>query len=309
MYETPYDVPVVGNIDEVLINVRQAEITGGIDFNVIDGYPYIGWLTTQSSFAKLISSFNHPIYNKERSDVVIDVRADSRIGKLANGGIRLEQISGPSGALVRAAILTKYWVEHPNREGFYSLPGIGAPRSFVLWVADTIARSTGIDAGVAQKLRLLTAWYYRCLFYNEDQVPKEGSSLLKIISMLLVKLKINIPLDTAEMIIGPIGYLSSLDDYVNAVRSLDDSRLSNVTVAGIYQLLRTSWYGSTASAEWVAVALEYPPTFYAMLVSAISDNQYKKSRLGDIAKNYINKNEVKGVLNGINRILLDSKTG
>ena len=56
----------------------------------------------------------------------------------------------------------------------------------------------------------------------------------------------------------------------------------------LYNALGNSWFGSNKT-ELISVALEHPPTWVAMIYTAVNDRGYRKSQIGAIALNSARK--------------------
>lgn len=187
--------------------------------------------------------------------------------------------------MVRRAILQRAW----NEGEFGELKNISKMpiAIFAQWVSEAITRQLHVDPQVQLELRVLSAFYYLCLFSLPVAHTDERERLKYAVQISNALSYRNV--DEIMRIIEGVGHLENLDQFCKAVVGKGFSvRLERLAPGLLITWLVMSWYGTSAR-EVAAVALEHPPTFLAMVFSSITDRGYRKTRLAEmILRNYDN---------------------
>jgi hypothetical protein len=202
--------------------------------------------------------------------VVMDVRALKRLRPNAPpvviGG-------GDYRFLQREAMLTWLWA---NGEAVsFSHTGTLPIRVYARWIADGVARRLALSPLDQIRVSILAAYYYVCGFRNAEEQSTDG---FKLGQASVISRAINVPVSQILELIEPLPTLTSLTDFVAALKMTTDLslRMESMTPGIIYTLVGGSWFGARARSI-VATALEYPPTFLTMLYTAYSDRSYHAS--------------------------------
>jgi hypothetical protein len=74
--------------------------------------------------------------------------------------------------------------------------------------------------------------------------------------------------------LGPIKDLSSFCDNISKI--VENVRLEKINSAILLTILNNSWYGTNAK-EIISVSLEHPPTWMALVYTALSEKTFKSS--------------------------------
>ena len=131
------------------------------------------------------------------------------------------------------------------------------------------------------KLLVGAALYYLSLFATEDKFDLGKANL--VISRVL-----GLNLGLVQEVTNGIGYIADAHKFTEAFTGLIDSpRLSGVDVDVLITLLNGSWFGSNSTAL-IATAVEYPPTFVALIYLALTDRSAKLTGLAVMAKKFEN---------------------
>lgn len=197
--------------------------------------------------------------------VVIDSRATKRESR-AGGAV----VTNPSDYrfAVRQAMLTYLWaVEGPKH---FSQLGILPMRVYARWVSEGIVRRLGLDPMDQLRIQILAAYYYMCQFVEEEVPETNRYGMANLIARAL-----STTAETVIKYIVPVGPLTGLGSLVEAIKSGEGAspRLEMLNVGIIYTLLAGGWFGAHGR-YIVATALEYPPTFLVMLLTAYTDRSY-----------------------------------
>ena len=107
---------------------------------------------------------------------------------------------------------------------------------------------------------------------------------------------------TLHGVVGDIPPLPNIQSFVNWVKKiLDTPRVEDLTVGYLYIALGAS-YG-VAYREAVAISLEYPPVFIAMVYTALNDRGYSKTGLGKIVEKVISRDNHKEFIKNVNHLI------
>ncbi|MGG4591724.1 hypothetical protein ACLPJK_26055 [Pseudomonas aeruginosa] len=216
--------------------------------------------------------------------VIIDARGWLRVVKDAGSryGVAFNVATHSEGEMhVLRGRLQHLW----QSEGFnrLDLRHIGElPGSvFSKWIARTLVHARGLDEAESLATQLICAYYYYSLFISEKELA--GHNRDKIIK--LTADTVRVPFETAQNNLSELGYLSGVDDLTAALRQgIGSARASDINNVLLYNALGNSWFGSNKT-ELISVALEHPPTWVAMIYTAVNDRGYRKSQIGALALN------------------------
>lgn len=294
MFDTPYQTTPCSRfvLDRYINEIRRLEIDNSLVGT--DGAPGLGLVAPGVAS---ILPFNQFITKIDAPHLTHDVVGDGR------------SLLRPDGTVVRkdtfhhtilTGKLTRLWAMGDNnvRRDFLSV-GDFATKSFAAWVTQAIVLRLGLDFGQSAILSALTTIYYLQLHHTEEvqKDPAHQDRMFVRASRTLARID---PL-TLRASIGDIPVLNNIQDYVTWVqRVLQSARVEQLTVGFLYIALGAS-YGP-AYREHVAVALEYPPTFIAMLYTAVTDRGYSKTGLGKTAEKLINRDNHKEFVKNVNHL-------
>jgi len=148
------------------------------------------------------------------------------------------------------------------------------------WIAEGIAKRHGLNPSDQLRFGIIAAFFYISLF-KED--PTFTSEELNKNSQLISK-ALYAPIDMCFEIADQLLPMRSVKDLCAMATSiLTTSRLEKFNAGLLFNDLMSSWYGSGNAREVVAVALEHPPTWIAMLNSALNERTYRNSTISKVA--------------------------
>ena len=229
-----------------------------------------------------IKPFPHPIVTSvdfggrdKKLQIYVDLRPYAKMrrdtGEL-KGGPELEYIK------TLVAILDRLWIDGNARD--LMLTGDLPARAYTNMLADNLGKRLQLDASITDVIRIVSAMFYYRLFHDYDEISQTNPSeyIKRIVRFSSVNVddvsnvieQIETPKDLAGMIQGIYEYTNSY-------------RLEKLNVAGVYRLLGGIWFGPNAT-EQTAVALEHPPTWTAMVASALEHRGYQKTVLAKLLK-------------------------
>lgn len=171
---------------------------------------------------------------------------------------------------------------------------------FISWVSSAITVRLGLDFGQVSVLRILCAIYYLQLFKPLSDHPTHDE-----LDRLLVRASRLIPGSSPTVLADmfpKIPSLNNIQDFVDWVKvALDTPRTESMTVPLLYVSLGYSW--GPAFRESVAVALEYPPVFFALVYTSIQERSYVKTGLGQVVERTAYRGSERDYVKNLNHLL------
>lgn len=184
-------------------------------------------------------------------------------------------------------ILNLIWVtERPMKLRELSFVPIAV---YASWISENISRRFALDPKDQYSLAILSAIFYQTLFSNENPLSEEESKT-KIATMVMRATKA--AAKDVYQVLDQVEELKDLKDFCNAAKSiLDNPRLQDFSEGLLITLLGTSWFGTNAK-EMLAVALEHPPTWLAIVYASYVERSFKNSAIAKISERYgLNKGQ------------------
>lgn len=218
-------------------------------------------------YLKAIAPFSHPLNVETRtgSFIAIDTRPFTRQNR--EGVI---SITSPTEYqfMVLRGFLTKLWARGGQSE-FLTIGEI-VPKVFIRLLSENIVRRMGLTPMDQQKLVIVTGLFYFSLFTDEDEFSEQDR--LRIATR--IGRSALIPVDRVLEVIEGLPVLKTVFDYCETVKKVVQTpRLEQFNPGLLYASLGGVWFGAAAR-EVVAVSIEYPPTFIAMVYMALTDRTY-----------------------------------
>lgn len=177
-------------------------------------------------------------------------------------------------------VLNMVWItERPmNLRDISSVP----TAVFSSWISETIAKRFALDPKDQLVIQIIACIYYNTLFsdhntFSEEEKVRTIGSIIKI-TRAPSKLVLEIFEKVTEM--------PNIKEFCKNIRDIgENTRLQDFNEGVLVSLLITSWFG-TNSKEMLAVALEHPPTWIAIVYSSFVERTYKNSGIAKISQRY-----------------------
>lgn len=217
--------------------------------------------------------FQHPIYDYDKSCVYIDTRAYSSIDKQGNLSVR--NTLDDKLTKLRAE-LEIAWVKSQNKNDVWTAFTF-SNKIFITWLTDLIAYRIGLNPLNHIRLKALIASYSIGLFYN----GLADSELIRQASLLARNLAI--PADILQEVLARIDndLPRDVDELMTAIGAVDlGPRARDFSAAALFNMLGGSWFSNANSPAIVALAIEYPPAFAALVKMAIDNTMFKRTGIG-----------------------------
>lgn len=260
---------------------------------VVPESPMIKLVEGGASVVDAVPAFAHPLYiaadkDGEQDYLFVDMR---QFGKWAQDQMTFvvrNQIEYQL-ALHRAKLNAIWIKESPTLLRDVSPLPMSA---FASWISEAVAKRYALDPREQFNLLILAALFYSSQF--RDGAALEEQDKLRLVGSIAKSLKASA--QDVLAIVDQIEVMSSINDFCQyAGRVTGSIRLHELNTGVLISIVGSSWFGTNAK-EMVAVALEHPPTWLAILMAAISERSYKNSPIAkllergtyrDSAQNYL----------------------
>jgi len=150
------------------------------------------------------------------------------------------------------------------------------------WLGDAITRRMALDAGVQINLYALWAFFFLTRFYSEEQTKIPPNDLQRLGAQIATVSYL--PQDKAVALIEHLSIPKDVTSFVEILKEHSGSvRLENFSTAALFVLLGGSWFGANAK-ELIAVAVEHPPTYMALLYSTFTERSVRECVLAKLGR-------------------------
>lgn len=221
-----------------------------------------------------VPAFSHPfrVEMDKHSFYFIDTRA--YLQKNRDGSTSYTNVADYRFQIIRA-VLNIHWEQEPR-----DLLNLGelAPLVFCRWLSEAIVRRMGLGPAEQARVMTVTLFYWYSLFRGNDEGDFDEKERMRILTKL--NQISSIPTTLSMEIVDDIHAMPNLQAYVSVLKDVvGSSRLEKLNEPLLFAMLGGSWFGLNAK-ETIAVATEHPPTFLAIVLSALESRSYRKSILG-----------------------------
>jgi hypothetical protein len=217
---------------------------------------------------KMLAAFAHPLY-MDNGNILVDGRPFMRWDVKSGEAYVTNQIELDT--LIRRAQLELIYRDDPARLH------TGSPiplKVFSRWIGTQIRHRFNLDPLEQQKIELFSGYYYLCLFETLKEIPDRNYD--KMIGMLSKTLSINA--EECYTLLDPIRQeFADLPMLIEQLKTIT-IRLEDLNIGVFFAALGGSWFGVNGP-EVLAVALEHPPTWLAILLTSQSVRTYKDTAL------------------------------
>lgn len=176
------------------------------------------------------------------------------------------------------AILDAVWqAEGPNRIK-NDLPFAGTV--FATWLSEVIGKSFALGLGDQHRLTILASIYYQSLFIEGDTFSPEDKERLAVHTIKAANSNSSAVQSVLDMVEG----MKDITDFCKYVSIVIESvRLKNFNLTTLLTVVANSWYGVNAK-DIIGVSLEHPPTWNAIVYTALNERSYRNSLVARIAE-------------------------
>lgn len=178
------------------------------------------------------------------------------------------------------AILNLLWVT--NRVGEIRIGLSFAGVVFASLIAQAVARTYSLDYRDQTAVAIATHFYYQTLFSKETEFDEEARETMATHTIKATKA----PSELVFQVYDKIKEISNVEDFCLSLQNITENvRLKDFNLGGLLTIMRNIW-NATNSKEIISVSLEHPPTWIAMVYSALTERTFKNSSLAKSAETY-----------------------
>ena len=172
---------------------------------------------------------------------------------------------------------------------------------FVHWLSNIIVRRLAVDPGAHQRTMAIVAIYYISLFKDINELTNlTDSSIAKTAQIISSLFRID-----ATLVVDLLKTIKPITTLMELIETLKEhggsERYENLNIGFLYTITSGSWFGAQAS-EVVAVALEHPPTWIALVATALKTRTFRKSAIGETVEREDRRDIGKDYLRGLYRL-------
>lgn len=171
---------------------------------------------------------------------------------------------------------------------------------YARWLSEVLTRRLALPPETQMLATVAAAWFYLCMFIDDAVSEITDTDRLRMATQIARATYVG-----AEDVIRMVDAMPLFKDIAGLITWLrsdgGSARFEDLSVAVLYTAVSGSWFGSNAR-ENVAVAIEHPPTFVAMVTLASEERGYRNTVLGKLAQQYQKADEVRSFLFNIKNL-------
>lgn len=279
IFKTAYDTRATSGfvIKPVIDGVKEAIVTGDVNHTESGGL-YI--VESSTGLAAKVPAFAHPLLIEMdgKEDLVLDARMyGSWIALQKQFRVRNET---EYKLLKLRGDLNKIWItESPTLLRDVSPMGTAI---FASWVGENVGRRFALDPREQFDLTILAALHYQYLFIDTPTLNERDRN--RIAGAIAKATRASAEDVFAVMDVVADEDFGDVFHFCRMAQQVTGSvRLKDFNVGILYGILGGTWF-SPDRQEIVAVALEHPPTWLAILYAAYTERSFKNSGIAKIAE-------------------------
>jgi hypothetical protein len=285
MFKSPYETTAIPPYDVrgLFKDVETARAEDKLVSGIVPDAPAILAILNDADIPVIAHPITFTSVLDKKVYTVVDLRPyRAQVRRISDNHLELPN-SGPIPFNLMRARLQQLW-NIPNSPDLFNLSTF--PQTvYSNWIANALGSRLSLDAETTVSLQALAAFWYQCQFEEGPQrTLSEGEAVLYAKA---VDRATRIPQTRViDLLLGYGKTITKASEFIEAAKTINSVRLGQATLGLLYTILATSWKGSTAIREVVGVAVEYPPTFLAMLWSAVHEKTYRDTPIAQWAQRY-----------------------
>lgn len=286
IFKTAYDTtvgsthaikPIIGKIEEAMVRDYIYDETRNL-VRTDSLAPFV--LTGKNASESHIPMFNHPIYIPNFKDINYLVYDGRTLFSKDTEGQLYVRAQTEYNFMLDRMVLNMAWLSGQTSVLMNNLEGAGI--IFAAWISDTISKRYALDPADQMRLTIITHCYYQSLFYEESVLTEEMKDKFSLHTMRATKAPGNLINEVIEQIEN-IGNIHELCNTIQKV--LGNVRLKDFSAAMLITITGTSWFGLNAK-DVLAIAIEHPPTWCAIVHAAMTERSFKKSQIAMVTERF-----------------------
>lgn len=285
MFKSPYETTAIPPYDVrgLFKDVETARAEDKLISGIVQDAPGILAIINDADIPVIVHPITFTSVLDKKVYTVVDLRPyRAQVRRISDNHLELPN-SGPIPFNIMRARLQQLW-NIPNGPDLFNLSTF--PQTvYSNWIANTLGSRLSLDTETTISLQVLAAFWYQCQF--EEGPQRKIDEADAVLYAKTVDRSTRIPMTRALDLIMAYGKtITKASEFIEAAKTINSVRVGQATVGLLYTILATSWKGSTAIREVVGVAVEYPPTFLAMLWSAVHEKTYRDTPIAQLAARY-----------------------
>lgn len=287
--------PAVHSLGPVMIAQDMSSIDRHSNISIlIDGLPNM-------------NLFAHPVvitmYDNTKNPSIYSISDARDVTKVDFSG-QMKVTSPAEFNLIRArTYLQAKWVL-ALESGITSLPIHSFPlRIFARWIAESLTRRFNLDLDASLRVQAIAGFMY--LSMHQEKKDLEPHDLVDI--SVKIGRSVSVPVNIVSEVLDGIGYFENVVDFCDELtQRVGSSHLDGLNPIVLYGIIRGAWFGKNAS-EMVAVSIEHPPTFDALIYAAASTSSLQRTNLGTLVKAELRDKEALSYVEKVNGLILNKE--
>lgn len=311
LLEQPYQSKTINRINE-------SELTYLVNRYIIESYAYLVqskeiqqkeykrngkvlkavYLFGGSALEADIPDLDFPLIDYKHGWICFDLRKFYSVDKAT--GTFVPKRSTDIEFLTTRNDLTGVWGVGAVKDLYYfKLPHM----AFANWISSLITNRFGLTEKERSDINTIAYVYYSRMFDNgsvNGETIERGDELDRL--ALRVK-ETYYTRGMLEDVYSKIDHMETLEDFCSMLYKVTGNvRLSGFDISVLYRLTQTGWMGVDYKQN-LAIALEYPPIWIAMCYSALKNNVYKRTTIGDRVEALSKRGEGIAFVKGVDELL------
>lgn len=153
---------------------------------------------------------------------------------------------------------------------------------YAAWLSESISKNFALDYKDQTVLNVLTHFFYQTLFIQEEALDQDMRDRIAAQTIKATK----VPAEFVMSVIDKAGSMTNIEQYCLAVSNvLENIRLKSFNTAVLLTIVKNSWYGTNGK-EIIAVALEHPPTWIAVVWAATNERTFSNSLIARLCDRF-----------------------
>jgi len=259
---------VIGKITHAL---EEAMVRGGLRPD--DRFANVLWVVNDNNN---VPAFLHPISFVVDGNlkVFVDMRPFTRLNQ--NNEIIVSNMIEGDMLRMRAAL---EYIWRTERVEYLRDVSPLAVATFASWISENVRTRYALNPGEQQNLSILAGIFYYTLFDADNKFgPQERDKIAATVAKA-TRSSVEDVYAVVDQLEAP---LTTLADFCAAATIVVGTvRLENFNQGVLFSILKNTWYGYNAQ-EILAVGIEHPPTWLAVIFTAINERTYKNSGVSRI---------------------------
>ena len=295
-FKTAYDTTICqGFVTRKTADALQvAQLNGAL--HVEPGNSRIHYVQGGSVESDAIPTFAHPMLVMDHNHqpfLAVDLRAVGRYDSQQGRFVVRNDIEHD--VLRRRAQLNDAWLNEKAKslKALSSLP----MAVYASWLSEAIQRRFALDAREQLNLAILAAIFYNSQFSDDTELADEEKN--RVAGAVAKAVRANA--DDVYKVLDVAPVVTDIRAFCTIAREVvPNIRLQSLNAGLLYDIIGGTWYGLNAR-EVIAVAVEHPPTWIAVLLAAYNERSFKNSAITKITERPSNRdnggNFLRAVLN------------